>query len=300
MRVAWLRLAVVSLSALCVTQDLVTAQSDACGQLGVDCNVRIGSSSGSSSSGNDDQEISREISERHDQSLDADRKGVAAYRAGQYEDAVWYFKQALKYEPGPNYTRYWITEHKYRDRVHKNLHDAEAALKVQHKAESEAAEQAALASKAALANKQAQQEQLAIAKKYSSLPAPPPPPPQRVPELTDRIKAALSEDAETLAALARKGSELPQPTKQEISDAIFRYAWEHGIPSDYARTYWTINKGASDDMNSVFDAVRKDLADLGQLGENTEEALERFEANLRSRLAVATKDAAGASLWRHF
>ncbi|MFZ0774006.1 MAG: hypothetical protein WCA49_10780 [Candidatus Sulfotelmatobacter sp.] len=290
MRFACSRLAAVSLFLFCAMRDRATAQSVPDPGPG-GCAYNCGGG-GSGSGGSDDREIARELAERHEASRDANRSGVEAYRAGNYDDAVRYFKLALKYEP---WTVYSVIHHKWTDRVHQNLRDAQAALKAQRKAESEAAERAVLARKAALANKQAQQEQLAIAKKYSSLPGPPSPPRQRMPDLTDRIKTTLSEDAGSLAALARKGSELPQPTKQEISDAIFRYTWEHGIPSDYARTYWTINKGAADDMNSVFAAIRKDLAERGQLGDSTGEALDRFEENLRSRVLDAAKDAAGAS-----
>jgi tetratricopeptide (TPR) repeat protein len=226
---------------------------------------------------------------------DANHKGMAAYRAGRYEEAINYFREALKYDP------------QHVDQ--KNLKMAQAALNVQLKAESKATE-VARKQAAEVARKEGQerkreadvakneekkrkQEEVALAKRYSALPEPPSPRPLRVPDLMDRIKTALSDDLDRVAAFARNGgSTLPQPTTQGISDTIFRYVSEHGIPNEYAQTYWTINKGAADDINAVFDAIRKDLAERGALGSNTEKALDTFETNLRSRISNAGKDAA--------
>lgn len=223
---------------------------------------------------------------------EANRKGVKAFRDGLARDALWpagdymtavtYFTKALTYYPD---------NHLYRTNL-------ENALKALHKADPQLAqaaeaarkeeqrkqkEEVALAKKAAervaLANKQAQEQQLALAKKYSALPAPPSPPQQRVPDLIDRVKITLSNN-DGLAE-AKDFSALPPTTRAQIRDVIFRYISEH-IPNDYAQMYWNINKGTADDMNPVFDAVRKDIAEGGSA--NTEKAVETFTSNLKSRI----------------
>jgi len=137
------------------------------------------------------------------------------------------------------------------------------------------------------------QEELAFAKKHSGLrPEPPSPPPPTVPGAMDRIRIALSDDADRLADLRKRGVfSLPQTTRAKIREALLRYLSKH-IPSSYAQTYWDINKGAADDTDGIFDAIRKDLAERGELGINTERAIDAFEANLKSRISDAAKDAA--------
>jgi hypothetical protein len=81
---------------------------------------------------------------------------------------------------------------------------------------------------------------------------------------------------------------LPQTTRAKIRDALVRYLLKH-IPSRYAQTYWDINKGTADDMNAIFDAIREDLVERGELGSSTQHALETFENNLKSRIADAAK-----------
>lgn len=108
----------------------------------------------------------------------------------------------------------------------------------------------------------------------------PPVAPMQTAELRDRVRKALPDDLGQLVALASKGvAPLPQTSKRAVNDAIFRYLIEHGIPDEHARTYWTTDK-AADDLIRVFDAVVKDLADLGSLGTTTEKALDSLESNL--------------------
>jgi hypothetical protein len=87
-----------------------------------------GGSSGSSS-GSDDLRIAQQQAERARISTEANRKGVEAYRAGNYEAAISYFKEALKYYPMWNLSSLW--HHPYKDMVRGNLRDAESALKAQ-------------------------------------------------------------------------------------------------------------------------------------------------------------------------
>jgi hypothetical protein len=202
----------------------------------------------------------------------------------KYAEAVEYFKKALRDE------QTWLHNDRT-NRYRTNLRAAESALKAEKRA---LKVQREVDARIALASKQKQQEELARAKKYSSLPAPPSPgplPQLRVTDLVDRIKAVLSVDLGRAVILARNGaSTLPQPARREVSDAIFRYVSEHGIPNEYARTYWTINKGAAADLNAVFEAIRKDLAEVGVPASNTEKAVDEFETNLLSRMSDAAAD----------
>jgi tetratricopeptide (TPR) repeat protein len=231
---------------------------------------------------------------------EANKDGVKAFREGLARDSLWpagdfrsavtYFTKALSYYPDNRLYRSNLENAlKALRKADPRLAQAtEAAWKEQQKRQKE---ESALAKKAAeravLANKQAQEEQLALAKKYSALPAPPSPPQQGVPDLLDRVKMTLSNDASV--AEAKDFSALPQKIQEQMRDVILRYVSEH-LPSDYAQMYWNINKGTADDMNSCFYALRKDLAEGGNA--NYEKALETFTSNLKSRILAESRKTA--------
>jgi hypothetical protein len=141
------------------------------------------------------------------------------------------------------------------------------------------------------------QQELKISQRYRAVGAEPPSPlPRRAPRIVNGVKIVLSDDANQFVDLVvRTVSKLPKPTRKEIREAVFSYIQEHVIQNDFAKTYWDINMGTANDMNAVFEAIKKDLSDHGELGTETERAIDTLETNVRSRVSDAAKDAAKTS-----
>lgn len=76
---------------------------------------------------------------------------------------------------------------------------------------------------------------------------------------------------------------IPRPEREPIREALRRHWWDW-IPNDSARTYAKVNIETADDTNGLFNAIRTDLRERGELGPNTERALNSFETNLKQRI----------------
>ena len=106
----------------------------------------------------------------------------------------------------------------------------------------------------------------------------------------------LSDKASRFVEILKENTEkLPQPTREQIRNAIYEYIRDHALPEN-ERTVWNIDKGLINDINEVFEAMKRDLANRDLSFTETQQTDDKVLPNTQKRVEEATRDRALESI----